>query len=144
MMFIGEYNHTIDVKGRIALPSKFRKDLKKGVVVTKGLNNCLWVYTKDEWEELARKLSTLPISQSKNRSFVRLMLAGAMDIDLDSQGRINLPHYLIDYGNLGKRAIVAGLYNRLEIWDEMIWKSYKRQMEKDSTKVADSLTELGI
>lgn len=143
-MFIGEYSHTVDEKGRVALPSKFRKDLKKGVVITKGLDSCLWVYTRDEWEALAQKLATLPISQSKNRSFVRLMLAGAMDIDLDSQGRVNLPQYLRSYAKLSKRAIVAGLYNRLEIWDEKEWNAYKRQMEKDSTKVADSLSELGI
>ena len=144
MMFIGEYSHTVDEKGRVALPSKFRKDLKKGVVITKGLDSCLWVYTRDEWEALAKKLSAIPVSQSKNRSFVRLMLAGAMDVDLDSQGRINLPQYLLDYAKLAKKAIVAGLYNRLEIWDEKEWNTYKKQMEKDSIKVADSLSELGI
>lgn len=143
-MFIGEFSHTVDEKGRVALPSKFRKDLKKGVVVTKGLDTCLWIYTKGEWDSLAQKLASLPISQSKNRSFVRLMLAGAMDVELDSQGRINMPKYLLDYARLKKKAIVAGLYNRLEIWDEKEWESYKKQMEKESTKVADSLSELGI
>ena len=143
-MFIGEFSHTVDQKGRMALPSKFRKELQKSVVVTKGLDTCLWIYTRPEWEQLAKKLASLPISQSKNRSFVRLMLAGAMDVDVDSQGRINLPKYLLDYAKLSKKAIVAGLYNRLEIWNETEWERYKKQMEKESTRVADSLTELGI
>jgi len=143
-MFIGEFSHAVDAKGRVALPGRYRKALQKGVVVTKGLDGCLWVYARGEWETLAKKLSALPVSQSRNRSFVRLMLAGAMDIDVDSQGRINLPNYLLDYGNLKKRVIVAGLYNRLEIWNEKNWDGYKKQMEKDSTKIADSLSELGI
>ena len=143
-MFIGEFSHAVDAKGRVALPGRYRKALQKGVVVTKGLDGCLWVYARGEWEALAKKLSALPVSQSRNRSFVRLMLAGAMDINIDSQGRINLPNYLLDYGNLKKRVIVAGLYNRLEIWNEKNWEGYKKQMEKDSTKIADSLSELGI
>ena len=143
-MFIGEFSHTVDAKGRVALPVKFRNELKKGLVVTKGLDTCLWIYTRSEWNELAKKLAALPISQSKNRSFVRLMLAGAMDVELDSQGRINMPKYLLDYAKLSKRAIVAGLYNRLEIWDEKEWDRYKKQMEKESTEIADSLNELSI
>lgn len=143
-MFIGEFSHSVDPKGRVALPVKFRKDLKKGVVITKGLDTCLWIYTRNEWDVLAKKLAALPISQSKNRSFVRLMLAGAMDVELDTQGRINVPKYLLDYAKLSKKAIVAGLYNRLEIWDEKEWGRYKKQMENDSTEVADSLSELSI
>ncbi len=108
-MFIGEYVHNVDDKGRLAIPSKFRTDLKKGAVVTRGLDSCLFVYTKKEWLELAEKLSKLPISQSKSRAFSRLMLAGAMDVDLDSQGRINLPDYLQEFANLDKKVVVAGL-----------------------------------
>jgi len=144
IMFIGEYQHVIDEKGRIALPTKFRKDLSAGVVVTKGLDHCLWVYPKKEWNTLATKLSTLPISQSQNRSFIRLMLAGAMDLIIDKQGRINIPQYLTDFSGLKKGVIIAGLYNRLEIWNEKAWETYKKTMEKESTQIADSLSELGI
>ncbi len=143
-MFIGEYNHALDEKGRLAVPTKFRIDFKSGAVVTKGLDNCLFVFTKKAWQELADKLSKLPISQSKSRAFARLMLAGAMDLKLDKQGRITLPDYLRKYGNLKKKSIVAGVFNRLEIWDEKIWDSYKDSVEKESTNIANELGDLGI
>lgn len=143
-MFIGEYLHILDSKGRLALPTRFRKDIGRHIVVTKGIDKCLWVFTKKEWDVLAEKLAKLPISQSKNRSFARLMLAGAMDLEIDSQGRVNVPQYLLEFAGLKKSVVVAGLYNRLEMWDEKSWDKYKRQIEKDSTKVADSLSELGI
>jgi transcriptional regulator MraZ len=132
-MFIGEYNHAIDEKGRLAVPAKFRIDFKNGAVVTKGLDNCLFLFTKKSWNELAEKLSKLPISQSKSRAFARLMLAGAMDVRLDKQGRIILPDYLRKYAVLKKKSIVAGVFNRLEIWDEKNWDIYKQSVEKEST-----------
>jgi len=143
-MFIGEYNHTIDEKGRLAIPNKFRIDFKNGAVVTRGLDNCLFLFTKTSWQELANKLSNLPISQSKSRAFARLMLAGAMDVKLDKQGRIILPDYLRKYGSLKKKSIVAGVFNRLEIWDEKNWDTYKQSVEKESTQIANELGELGI
>jgi len=93
-MFIGEYSHNLDDKGRLAVPVKFRRDLSKGAVVTRGLDNCLFVYTKTEWEKLATKLASLPISQANSRAFSRLMLAGAMDVEIDKQGRMVLPESL--------------------------------------------------
>lgn len=143
-MFIGEYNHTVDEKGRLAVPVKFRTDFKMGAVVTKGLDSCLFVFTKKAWNELADKLSKLPISQSKSRAFARLMLAGAMDVRLDSQGRIVLPEYLRDYSQLKKKTVVAGVYNRLEIWDENLWNVYRNSIEKESTNIANELGDLGI
>lgn len=145
-MFLGEYNHTIDDKGRVAVPAKFRKQLSKGAVVTRGLDNCLFLYPISEWEILAEKLSKLPMSQANSRAFVRLMLAGAMDVELDSQGRIVLPEYLRQYAsiNTSKKVVVAGLYNRLELWDEEKWNGYKSNTEKDSTDIAEKLGELGI
>ena len=144
IMFIGEYSHTLDAKGRLALPAKFRKDLKGGAVVTKGLDNCLVVYSKAEWNKLAEKLAALPISQSNTRAFSRLMLAGAMDVDLDKQGRIVLPEYLRKYATLGKKAIIAGLFNRLEIWEEKRWDEYRSNMEDSSNEIAEQLGELGV
>jgi MraZ protein len=143
-MFIGEYNHSLDTKGRLAIPAKFRSMLKKGAVVTRGLDNCLFLYSKSEWEKIAQKLSQLPISQAKARAFSRLMLAGAMDVDFDSQGRIMLPEYLRKFAGLQKKTIVAGLYDRLEIWDEEAWDKYKEGTEKESAEIAEALGELGV
>ena len=143
-MFIGEYNHNLDNKGRLAVPVKFRDDLKKGAVVTKGLDGCLFLYTMSEWKILADKLSKLPISQSNTRAFARLMLAGAMDVQIDKQGRIVLPDYLRKYATLKKKVIVNGLYNRLEVWDENNWEKYKKTTEKESSDIAERLGELGV
>ena len=143
-MFIGEYSHNLDAKGRLAIPAKFRNMLKKGAVVTRGIDNCLFLYSKIEWEKIAKKLSQLPISQAKARAFSRLMLAGAMDVDFDNQGRIMLPEYLRSFAGLDKKTIVAGLYDRLEIWDEKAWNKYKAGTEKESTQIAEALGELGV
>ena len=143
-MFIGEYHHNIDQKGRVAIPTKFRNDLAKGAVVTKGLDDCLTLYTKDEWEKLAKRLADLPISKSNTRAFARLMLAGAMDVELDSQGRMILPEYLRTFAEIKKQVVIAGLFNRLEIWDETKWNNYKKGTEKDSSDIAEALGELGV
>jgi MraZ protein len=143
-MFIGEYSHSIDDKGRLAVPKKFQEDLKEGLVVTKGLDNCLWVYTYESWKELATKLSKLPISSNNNRAFSRLMLAGAMDVSLDKQGRIVLPDYLRAYANLGKKVVITGLFDRLEIWDESEWQVYKERTEAESGEIAEQLADLGV
>ena len=143
-MFIGEYKHAIDEKGRLAIPTKFRKSLAKGAVVTRGLDASLFLFPKEEWGKLAEKLAGLPLGQSNSRAFARLMLAGAMDVDLDKQGRIVLPEYLRSYATLAKSAVIAGLYNRLEIWDEKKWETYKHQVEIDADSVAEKLGELGI
>ena len=143
-MFIGEYQHNLDSKGRLAVPAKFRILLKGGAVVTRGLDNCLFLYPKKQWKELAGKLSELPISQAKARAFSRVMLAGAMDVDFDNQGRITLPEYLRDFAEVKKKVIIAGLYNRLEIWDSSKWNTYKTGAEKDSGDIAEALGELGV
>lgn len=143
-MFIGEYQHNIDDKGRLAVPSKFRTKLAGGAVVTRGLDNCLFLYTKEEWEKLAQKLSDLPISQAGARAFSRLMLAGAMEVDLDKQGRVVLPSYLREYASLTKEVVVTGLFNRVEIWGQTQWTGYKAETEKDSNEIAEHLGSLGI
>ncbi len=143
-MFIGEYNHNLDEKGRLAIPAKFRALLKKGGVVTKGLDNCLFLYNKEQWEKIAQKLSNLPISQAKARAFSRHFLAGAMDLEFDSQGRVTLPEYLRNFASLKKSVIVTGLYNHLEIWDKDAWAKYKEESEKNSSIIAEELGDLGI
>lgn len=143
-MFIGEHQHSIDPKKRLALPSKFRKELGKKVVVTRGLDKCLFIYPIKVWQELAEKLGTLPMGESGTRSFVRVMLAGATDVDVDSQGRILIPDYLKEYAALDKNVTVAGLFNRLEIWDEKKWNSYSENAIKNTDEIAEQLGKLGI
>lgn len=143
-MFIGEYHHTIDDKGRVAIPSKFRDSLKQEAVVTRGIDTCLFLYSKKEWETLAKKLAQLPLTQSKTRAFARLMLAGAMDVEIDKQGRIILPDYLRRYAEIEKKVVIAGLYNRLEIWDEKKWEEYKKKSEEESPDIAEALSNLGV
>ncbi|MFZ6035899.1 MAG: division/cell wall cluster transcriptional repressor MraZ [Patescibacteria group bacterium] len=143
-MFIGEYHHSIDEKGRLAVPVKFRRELAKGAVVTRGLDNCLFLYTATEWKVLADKLAKLPISKANTRAFARLMLAGAMDVEIDGQGRIVVPDYLRTYAGMKKKVVIAGLYNRLEIWDETKWDQYKAGTEKQSGDIAEALGELGV
>ena len=143
-MFIGEYQHNIDQKGRLAVPSKYRGILAKGAIVTKGLDNCLFLYPKKEWQKLADKLANLPISKANTRAFARLMLAGAMDVQLDKQGRMILPDYLRKYASLSRKAVVTGLYNRMEIWDEAVWEKYKAGTERDSGEIAEQLGEIGV
>ena len=143
-MFIGEYSYTIDAKKRLTVPPKFRKILGEKAVITRGLDNCLFLYTQKDWEEQAEKLSKLPLSQADARGFARIMLAGAMDAEIDSLGRILIPDYLKDYAKLGKKIVVAGLYNRVEIWDEERWNEYKQKTESEAGDIAERLKELGI
>lgn len=143
-MFIGEYYHNIDEKGRLAVPVKFRAELAEGAVVTKGLDNCLFLYPKKIWIEMAEKLAELPITDANARAFSRLMLAGAMDVDIDKQGRIILPGYLRKFSQINKSVVVAGLFNRLEIWQEDAWKIYQKDSEASSNDIASKLTDLGI
>ncbi len=143
-MFIGEYQHTLDEKGRIALPTKFRAAFKDGAVITRGLDDSLFIYSKSQWKLLAERLAALPIAQAHNRAFARFMLAGAMDVDLDTQGRITVPEYLRTFAKLKKKVIVTGLFNRLEVWDEDAWRIYNSKNEKQSTKIAESIVDLGI
>lgn len=143
-MFIGEYHHNIDDKGRLATPVKFRGDLAKGAVVTRGLDNSLFLLPLEEWGKLADKLGSLPLGQSNSRAFARLMLAGAMDVSLDKQGRFVIPDYLREYANLSKKVVIVGVNTRLELWDAHAWDEYRQQTEQDAESIAEQLGELGI
>lgn len=138
-MFFGEYKHTVDEKGRIAIPAKFRNMLGEGAVVTRGLDNCLFLYSQSAWQKQAEKMANLPPEKEKVRSYTRFMFSGAMEVEFDSQGRINLPEYLRTFASLKKKAIVAGLFDRLEIWDEEAWEAYKKTAESSSAEIAESL-----
>lgn len=143
-MFIGEYKISMDVKGRLAVPVKFRTMLASGAVLTRGLDNSLFLYPKTEWEAIAGKLAALPLAQANSRAFARMMLAGAWDVEFDKQGRMMVPDYLRQFGRLTKKVVAAGLYNRIEIWDEKTWEDYKASTEKESTAIAEALGGLGV
>ena len=143
-MFIGEYQHATDEKGRLAIPAKFRATLGERAVITRGLDRCLFLSSGTDWEELAKKIAAMPITDTNARGFGRLMLAGAMEAPLDAQGRILLPDYLRTYANIKKQAVVAGLYSRIEIWEDVAWNKYKAETESQSNEIAARLSELGI
>ncbi len=134
----------MDAKNRLAVPSKFRKELGKKAVITRGLDNCLFLYSMESWKEIALKLGKMPIGESGTRGFVRLMLSGATEVSLDSLGRILIPEYLKKYAGLKKNTVISGLFNRMEVWEANSWKNYKQGAEKDTAEVAEKLGELGI
>lgn len=143
-MLLGEYQHSVDEKGRMAIPAKFRKILAGGVVVTKGQDTCLYLYPMNEWEKLAEKISKLPINQADSRAFTRFVLAGASHAEIDSQGRILIPDYLRSYAGIQGRAVVVGLHNRAEIWEEEKWQKYRAGVEAKTDEIAERLGELGV
>ncbi len=134
----------MDEKKRLAMPVKFRSLLGKKAVVTRGLDQCLFIFSTKEWKALAEKISKLPLTQSDARGFSRLMLGGAMEVSIDGMGRILLPEYLKSYAGLEKKTSIVGVLNRIEIWNEDLWNKYKNKTEKEGDNIAEGLKELGI
>ena len=128
----------------MSVPAKFRDELAKGLVLTRGLDGCLWLYTEAEWEKIAEGVSKLPITQKNARSFGRFILSGAMDLKLDKVGRVNVPKYLADYAGIKSKVVVTGMHNRLEVWAEEKWNEFKIEMEHNSEEVAENLAEIGF
>ena len=143
-MLIGEYTHTVDPKKRLSLPSKFRKELGKKVVLTRGLDNCIFVYTVSDWNQISEKLGTLSMGQSGSRAFNRFMLSGATEVDVDTSGRVLLPDFLRDFAGIKTKVVLAGVYNRVEIWNEKNWIEYKRRIEKEADTLAEKLGDIGM
>jgi len=143
-MFLGEFEHTLDDKGRITIPAKFRARLAAGVVVTKGIDPCLWLYPVDTWEPWAARVSALPLTDPQARNFQRLMLGGAADAVPDRQGRINLPPYLRQYANLDSQVVIVGLYDHCEIWNAERWRALQESNENDPEGRAAQFASLGI
>ncbi|MDP2705348.1 MAG: division/cell wall cluster transcriptional repressor MraZ [Patescibacteria group bacterium] len=142
-MLIGEYTHTIDDKSRVSLPSKFRKEVGKTVVITHGLDNCLFLYPIGEWKTISEKLGALAMGQADARGFNRFMLAGAVEAGVDSIGRILIPDFLREFAQLTGKVVFAGVHNRIEIWDEKRWTEYKKRIEKQADLLAEKLGEIG-
>ena len=143
-MFIGEYNHSLDPKKRLAIPAKLRKEVGDRAVLTRGLESCLFLFSIKEWEQLAEKISQLPMGQKDSRGFARLLLSGASEVELDQLGRVLVPDYLRDYAGLQKKIVIAGVGKRLEIWDEKRWGTYKDDIEKNGDQIAEKLGEIGM
>lgn len=143
-MLIGEYNHTLDPKKRLAVPAKLRKDLGERAVLTRGLDTCLFLYPIIEFQKLTERLAQLPTGKADVRSLVRSMLAGATEVELDQLGRVLVPDYLKKYAGLQQRVVIAGVYNRIEIWDQERWENYKKESEKHTDMIAEKLGELGL
>jgi MraZ protein len=142
-MLIGEYTHTIDDKKRLSLPSKFRKELGKKIVITHGLDNCLFIYPQKEWVKVSVKLSELGVGQSDRRSFNRFMLGGAVETEVDSIGRILVPDFLKEFAGLKNKVSVIGVHSRVEIWDQKNWSDYKKKIQKEADTLAQKLGDVG-
>lgn len=143
-MLMGEYLHTFDAKGRLILPAKFREELGEVFIVTKGLDNCLFVYAKEEWAILEGKLKQLPLGKPEARAFVRFFFAGAAEVECDKQGRVLLPPNLRDYAKLDKEIIILGVSNRVEVWSKTVWDAYNEQISPTVASMAEHLVDLGI
>lgn len=142
-MLIGEYTHSLDDKNRISLPAKFRKEVGKKVVITHGLDNCLFIYPVREWGKIAEKLASLAMGQADTRGFNRFMLAGASEVDIDSVGRMLVPEYLKVFAKLDEKVVFAGVHNRIELWSSEKWTEYKKKIETQADKLAEKLGEVG-
>jgi MraZ protein len=143
-MLIGEYQHTLDPKKRLSLPAKFRKEVGRKVVITRGLDSCLFMYPTAAWQKIAAKLAALPVGQADTRGLSRFMLAGAIEAEVDAAGRILIPEYLKDFAGLRSRVVLAGVSDRIEIWNEKAWEDYKRRIEKGADQMAQALGDVGI
>lgn len=142
-MFMGQFQHSLDPKGRLIIPSKFRDLLDKSFVLTKGLDNCLFVYPKDEWAILEQKLKALPFTQKDARAFIRFFFAGAVEMDMDKQGRILIPPPLREHAKIDKDVVIIGVSNRAEIWSQEEWEAYSQDASVSYEDIAEKL-DLGL
>ncbi|HHW62068.1 MAG TPA: division/cell wall cluster transcriptional repressor MraZ [Syntrophomonadaceae bacterium] len=143
-MFLGEYKHSIDSKGRVTIPARFRDELGSSFVATKGLDDCIFIYPLDEWKVLDGKLRTLPFTRADVRSFVRFFFAGACELEMDKQGRILLPANLREYAGIEKDLVVIGVGSRVEIWSSETWAGYNQSTESSFESIAENLVDLGL
>ena len=143
-MFMGEYHHSIDNKGRIIVPSKFRDELGDMFIITRGLDQCLFGYPLSEWGLIEEKLKGLPLTKKDARAFTRFFFSGATESELDKQGRINIPAPLLQYAKLEKECVILGVSNRIEIWSKPIWEEYFNQSEESFAEIAENMIGFDI
>ena len=142
-MLIGEHRHTLDSKKRLSLPAKFRKEIGKKVIVTRGLDNCLFMFAQAPWQKIVGKLESLPVGSAGSRGISRFILSGAAEVEVDKAGRILIPDFLKEFAHLRSKVVVTGVSDRVEIWDEQVWDKYKRAVEKEAVNMAQALGEVG-
>ncbi|OGG45437.1 cell division/cell wall cluster transcriptional repressor MraZ [Candidatus Kaiserbacteria bacterium RIFCSPHIGHO2_01_FULL_50_13] len=142
-MLIGEYEHTLDEKKRVSLPKAFQKTLGKKLVMTRGLDSCLFLFARDAWERVAEKLQSLSFAEANTRGFNRFLLSGAVEVEVDSAGRILVSDHHKQFAGLKKAVVFAGVSDRVEIWDAALWKQYKARIEKQADVMAEKLGEIG-
>ncbi|WP_285397935.1 division/cell wall cluster transcriptional repressor MraZ [Lysinibacillus sp. fls2-241-R2A-57] len=138
-MFMGEYQHSVDAKGRLIVPAKFREALGETFVVTRGLDNCLFGYPMDEWRKLEEKLKGLPMTKKDTRAFARFFFSGATEVEIDKQGRINIPSTLMLHAHLVKECVVLGVSNRIEVWAKDAWETYFSESEQSFNEIAENM-----
>ncbi|WNB93980.1 division/cell wall cluster transcriptional repressor MraZ [Bacillus sp. NEB1478] len=143
-MFMGEYQHSIDEKGRMIIPSKFRDELGSEFILTRGLDQCVFGYPLNEWKVIEDKLKTLPFTKKDARAFTRFFFSGAAECQLDKQGRVNIASTLRDYAKLEKDCVVIGVSNRIEIWSKSIWEEYFSKSEDSFGEIAESLMDFDL
>jgi MraZ protein len=143
-MFIGEFSHAVDVKGRMSMPAKFRENLGESFFITKGLDHCLFVFPESEWRLFEEKLKTLPLTNKNARAFVRMFFAGATEGSFDKQGRILVPQTLREHADIDKEVTVIGVGERIEIWSNTNWESYNDPENISYDEIAEQMAELGI
>nr|WP_263328105.1 division/cell wall cluster transcriptional repressor MraZ [Neobacillus sp. Marseille-Q6967] len=143
-MFMGEYHHSIDNKGRMIVPSKFRDELGEMFIITRGLDQCLFGYPLSEWALIEEKLKGLPLTKKDARAFTRFFFSGATESELDKQGRINIPAPLLQYAKLEKECVILGVSNRIEIWSKQIWEEYFSQSEDSFAEIAENMIGFDI
>jgi transcriptional regulator MraZ len=143
-MFMGEYHHSIDNKGRMIVPSKFRDELGDMFIITRGLDQCLFGYPVSEWELIEEKLKGLPLTKKDARAFTRFFFSGATESELDKQGRINIPAPLLQYAKLEKECVILGVSNRIEIWSKQIWEDYFTESEESFAEIAENMIGFDI
>lgn len=143
-MFMGEFQHNIDIKGRIIVPAKFREELGERFVVTRGLDKCLFAYPMDEWKVLEEKLKKLPLTKKDARAFTRFFFSGAIECEIDKQGRINIPQPLRNYAALEKECVIIGVSNRIELWASDSWSEYFDDSEESFAEIAENLMDFNI
>ena len=143
-MFMGEYRHTIDAKGRLIVPAKFREQLGDSFVVTRGMDGCLFGYTQEEWNILETKLQKLPLTKKDARAFVRFFYSAATECEIDKQGRINIPKSLRTYAALQKKCVVVGVSNRFEIWSEDRWEAFADEAEENFDDIAENMIDFDL
>ena len=143
-MLIGEYEHSLDVKGRLIMPAKLRQDIGETFIITKGLDGCLFVFSQNEWNNFEEKLKSLPLTNPNARNFIRFFFSGATECEIDKQGRINIPQSLREYAELGREVSIIGVSTRVEIWNREKWNNYTSPENMDVDEIAKQMSDLGI